>query len=133
MQKTVNNLNVLQLVNGRTNLVYSYNIILLSNKKQTIEKHITTQMHYTKWRKPESKVYISAHTSTHTLLFHLYDTLEKAKLKEQSRLPMLRTGGRWWIDYKKKWCEGILGGDISIPHLHWSYDSMLLSKLKIAH
>ena len=48
MQKTVNNLNVLQLVNGRTNLVYSYNIILLSNKKQTIEKHITTQMHYTK-------------------------------------------------------------------------------------
>lgn len=56
-------------------------------------------MHYTKWRKPESKVYMCVHTSTHTLLFHLYDSFEKAKLKGQSRLPMLGTGSRWWTDY----------------------------------
>lgn len=75
--KTGNKLNVLQQVDWQTRIhingmwyyfVMKRNTLLLTHKK--LEE---SQMHYTKWMKPDSK-------SLHIAWFHLYVILEKAKL-----------------------------------------------------
>lgn len=90
-------------------MVYSYNGILLCDKKeQTTDIHNNideSQKHHTKWKKPHTKDYP---------WFHLYETLEKVKHCDNSRLVVI-----WgWDWHKGTECKG--AGD---NFLEWCFRS----------
>lgn len=77
-------------------MLYSYNRILLSNKKEQISaKHNTldeSQMHYAKWKKPDSIGYL------------LYDSMYTTVWKEQKK----KNTYKW---QRNQWLPGAMFGE----------------------